>query len=97
MIRKKWRDGEVVLSVETEDEFGKALATGEAVEMTRELADQLGMMEDDTISGPGCSGESGQTGSAPKGIKSRLRASIQTFQTDRAIDPASITATSGER
>ena len=26
MIRKKWRDGEVVLSVETEDEFGKAIA-----------------------------------------------------------------------
>ena len=49
MIRKKWRDGEVVLSVETEDEFGKAIATGEAVELTRELADQLGMMEDDTI------------------------------------------------
>ena len=49
MIRKKWRDGEVVLSIETEDEFGKALATGEAVELTRELADQLGMMEDDTI------------------------------------------------
>ena len=49
MIRKKWRDGEVVLSIETEDEFDKALATGEAVEMTRELADQLGMMEDDTI------------------------------------------------
>jgi hypothetical protein len=52
MIRKKWRDGEVVLSVETEDEFGKALATGEAVELTRELADQLGMMEDDTITWP---------------------------------------------
>ena len=49
MIRKKWRDGEVVLSVETEDEFRKASATGEAVELTRELADQLGMMEDDTI------------------------------------------------
>ena len=49
MIRKKWRDGEPVLSIETEDEFGKALATGEAVELTRELADQLGMMEDDTI------------------------------------------------
>ena len=49
MIRKKWIDGEVVLSVDTEDEFGKALATGEAVELTRELADQLGMMEDDTI------------------------------------------------
>ena len=49
MIRKKRRDGEPVLSVETEDEFGKALATGEAVELTRELAEQLGMMEDDTI------------------------------------------------
>ena len=32
------------------DEVWKALATGEAVELTRELADQLGMMEDDTIS-----------------------------------------------
>ena len=31
MIRKKWRDGEPVLSVETEDEFWKALSTGEAV------------------------------------------------------------------
>ena len=49
MIRKKWIDGEGVLSVETEDEFGKAITTGEAVEVTRELADQLGMMEDDTI------------------------------------------------
>ena len=42
MIRKKGEDGEVVLSIETEDEFGKALATGEAVELTRELAEQLG-------------------------------------------------------
>ena len=50
MIRKEWSDGEPVLSVDTEDEFGKAIATGEAVELTRELADQLGMMEDDTIS-----------------------------------------------
>ena len=49
MIRKKWRDGEGVLLVETEDEFRKAVTTGEAVELTRELADQLGMMEDDTI------------------------------------------------
>ena len=32
MIRKKWIDGEWVLSVETEDEFWKALTTGEAVE-----------------------------------------------------------------
>ena len=49
MIRKRWRDGEAVLSVETEDEFWKAATTGEPVELTRELADQLGMMEDDTI------------------------------------------------
>ena len=49
MIRKKWRDSEPVFSVETEDEFRKVITTGEAVEMTRELADQLGMMEDDTI------------------------------------------------
>ena len=34
MIRKKWIDGEPVLSVETEDEFWKALTTGEAVELT---------------------------------------------------------------
>ena len=27
MIRKKWRDGEPVLSVETEDEFWKAAQT----------------------------------------------------------------------
>ena len=38
-----------MLLVETEDEFRKAVTTGEAVELTRELADQLGMMEDDTI------------------------------------------------
>ena len=49
MIRKKWIDDEPVLSVETEDEFRKAITTGEAVELTRELADQIGLMEDDTI------------------------------------------------
>ena len=49
MIRKKWIDGEPVFSVDTEDEFGKALATGEAGELTRELADRLGLMGDDTI------------------------------------------------
>ena len=38
-----------MFSVETEDEFRKVITTGEAVELTRELADQLGMMEDDTI------------------------------------------------
>ena len=50
MIRKKWRDGEPGLSIETEDEFGKALATGEAVELPRELGEEIGLMEDDTIS-----------------------------------------------
>ena len=49
MIRKKWNGDELVLSVETEDEFWKALTTGEAVEMTRELGDQIGLMEDETI------------------------------------------------
>ena len=31
MIRKKWNGDELVLSVETEDEFWKAVSTGEAV------------------------------------------------------------------
>ena len=47
MIRKKWNGDELVLSVETEDEFWKALTTGEAVELTRELGDQIGLMEED--------------------------------------------------
>ena len=47
MIRKKWNGDELVLSVETEDEFWKALTTGEAVELTRELGDQIGLMEDE--------------------------------------------------
>ena len=50
MIRKKWIDGEPVLSVETEDEFWKALTTSEAVELTWELGEKIGLMEDDTIS-----------------------------------------------
>ena len=49
MIRKKWVDGEAVLSVETEDELWKALATDEAVELPRELGEEMGFMEDDTI------------------------------------------------
>ena len=48
MIRKKWNGDELVLSVETEDEFWKAVSTGEAVEVTRELGDQIGLMEDET-------------------------------------------------
>ena len=47
MIRKRWRDGEAVLSVETEDEFWKATTTGEPVELTHELADKIGLMEED--------------------------------------------------
>ena len=47
MIRKRWRDGEAVLSVETEDEFWKAATTGEPVELTHELADKIGLMEED--------------------------------------------------
>ena len=49
MIRKKRNGDELVLSVETEDEFWKALTTGQAVELTPELADQIGLMEDETI------------------------------------------------
>ena len=49
MIRKKWNGDELVLSVETEDEFWKAVSTGEAVELTRELGEEMGLMEDDTI------------------------------------------------
>ena len=47
MIRKQWRDGEPVLSVETEDEFWKALTTGETVELTGELGEKIGLMEED--------------------------------------------------
>ena len=54
MIRKKWNGDELVLSVETEDEFWKALTTGEAVELTRELGDQIGLMEDETITEEQC-------------------------------------------
>ena len=42
MIRKKWIAGEPVLSVETEDEFWKALNTGETVELPGELGEKIG-------------------------------------------------------
>ena len=57
MIRKKWSGGEPVLSVETEDEFWKAVSTGEAVEVTRELGEKIGLMEEDTNRGRGGSRE----------------------------------------
>ena len=47
MIRKKWSGGEPVLSVETEDEFWRVVTTGEAVELTRELGEKIGLMEED--------------------------------------------------
>ena len=47
MIRKKWNGDELVLSVDTEDEVWKALATGEPVELTHELAEKIGLMEED--------------------------------------------------
>ena len=52
MIRKKWIDGEPVLSIETEDEFWKAVSTGEPVELTHELAEKIGLMEEDVGTGP---------------------------------------------
>ena len=47
MIRKQWIAGEPVLSVKTEDEFWKALNTGETVELTGELGEKIGLMEED--------------------------------------------------
>ena len=47
MIRKQWIAGEPVLSVETEDEFWKAVNTGETVELTGELGEKIGLMEED--------------------------------------------------
>ena len=45
-------DGEAVLSVETEAEFWKAVTTGELVELTHELADKIGLMEEDVGTDP---------------------------------------------
>ena len=51
MIRKKWRDRRGGAIYRNRGwNLTRRLSTGEAVELTRELADQLGMMEDDTMS-----------------------------------------------
>ena len=47
MIRKKWTGGEPVLSVETEDEFHKALPLGLPIEVSPEIAEGIGLMEED--------------------------------------------------
>ena len=43
MIQKKEEDGEKYLSVETEAEFHEALNRGLVVELTRELAERIGV------------------------------------------------------
>ena len=50
MIHKKKENDEPYAAVTTEAEFHEALKRGRAVELTRELADELGLMEDETIS-----------------------------------------------
>ena len=47
MIRKKWTGGEPVLSVETKDEFWKALALGLPIELGPEIAEGIGLMVED--------------------------------------------------
>ena len=47
MTRKKWIDGEPVLSVETEDEFYKALSLGLLIEVSPEIAEGIGLMVED--------------------------------------------------
>ena len=50
MIHKKKENGVQYVMVTTEAEFHEALKRGRAVELTWELADELGLMEDETIS-----------------------------------------------
>ena len=47
MIRKKWTDGEPVLSVETEDESHKALPLGLPIEVSPEIEEGIGLMAED--------------------------------------------------
>ena len=47
MIREKEEGGEKYLTVETEDEFHEALQRGLAIEVTRELAQKIGLSFED--------------------------------------------------
>ncbi len=47
MIIERKTNGETVLAVDTEAGFWKALDSGHPVEVTRELADRLGLVEGD--------------------------------------------------
>ena len=47
MIRKKWPGGDPVLSVETEDEFHQALPLGLPIEVSPEIAKEIGLIVED--------------------------------------------------
>ena len=47
MIHKKKENGEKYATATTEEEFHEALNRGYAVELTRELAEQIGLMVED--------------------------------------------------
>ena len=47
MIHKKKENGETYATATTEEEFHEALNRGYAVELTRELAEQIGLMVED--------------------------------------------------
>ena len=49
MKREREENGEKYTSVETEDEFWKALNRGLAVELTRELAEDIGVPMDEDV------------------------------------------------
>ena len=49
MIRKKKENGETYAVATTEAEFHEALNRGYAVELTRELADQIGVPMDEDV------------------------------------------------
>ena len=47
MIRKKKKNGEKYATATSKEEFHEALNRGYAVELTRELAEQIGLMVED--------------------------------------------------
>ena len=47
MIREKQQEGEKYLSVDTEDDFYEALKQGLPIEVTRELAQKIGLSSED--------------------------------------------------
>ncbi len=47
MIREKQQNDEKYLTVETEDDFHEALKRGHPIEVTRELAEKIGLSFED--------------------------------------------------